>query len=110
MARTCIHLRHGASGRAHGLGPPDSTTQCPRPGTSGAMKIPQSVRNCYSEIKARYGKLKSLVDEAIGRRKSRKWHYESRVKELQSFAIKLDTWREPHPHRPEDMHACTVVG
>ncbi|MGO9200034.1 MAG: hypothetical protein ACLQM8_05780 [Limisphaerales bacterium] len=73
------------------------------------MKIPQSVRNCYSEIHARYVDLKGLVDPKIKSRKSDKWHYESRVKELESFAIKLETGREPHPHRSEDMFACTIV-
>ena len=73
------------------------------------MKVPQSVRNCYSEICRPYETLKSLVDAKIGGRKSRKWHYESRVKGLESYALKLETGREPHPRRPEDMFACTVV-
>ena len=73
------------------------------------MKIPQSVRNCYSEICPPYEILKSLVDAKIGGKKSPKWHYESRVKELESYAIKLETGREPYPRRPEDLFACTVV-
>ena len=73
------------------------------------MKIPQSVRNCYQEIRDPYAKLKDLVDAKIAGRKSPKWHYESRVKELESYAIKLETGRERHPRRPEDMFACTVV-
>ena len=73
------------------------------------MKIPQSVRNCYQEIYQPYERLKSLVDAKIGGRKSSKWHYESRLKELDSYALKLETGRETNPRRPEDMFACTIV-
>lgn len=73
------------------------------------MKIPQSIRNCYLEIREHYTMLKDLVDAKIAGRKSDKWHYESRVKELESYALKLETGREPHPRQPEDMFACTIV-
>lgn len=73
------------------------------------MKIPQSVRNCYAEIREPYEKLKILVDAKVAGNKSPKWHYESRIKELESYAIKLETGRERHPRRPEDMFACTAV-
>jgi ppGpp synthetase/RelA/SpoT-type nucleotidyltranferase len=73
------------------------------------MKIPQSIRNCYSEILPAYNKLKELVDGKIVGRKTRKWHYESRIKEPESFALKLETGREPNPRRSEDLFACTLV-
>jgi hypothetical protein len=56
-----------------------------------------------------YQKLKAIVDAKIEGKKSPKWHYESRVKELISFAIKLQTGRERYPRRSEDMFACTLV-
>jgi ppGpp synthetase/RelA/SpoT-type nucleotidyltranferase len=73
------------------------------------MKIPQSIRNCYQEIRPGYDKLKELADAKILGRKSRKWHYESRIKELESFALKLETGREAHPRRSEDMFGCMLV-
>ncbi len=73
------------------------------------MKIPQSVRNQYSEIYARYVLLKDHVDRLVKGNKCDRWHYVSRIKELESYALKLETGREPHPHKPEDMFACTLV-
>ena len=73
------------------------------------MKISQSIRSCYHEMLHSYQKLKALVDAKIEGKRSPKWHYESRVKELVSFAIKLQTGREQYPRRSEDMFACTLV-
>jgi ppGpp synthetase/RelA/SpoT-type nucleotidyltranferase len=49
------------------------------------------------------------VDNLIRANLSKRWHYESRVKELESYALKLETSREKHPTRPEDMLGCNVV-
>ena len=73
------------------------------------MKIPASIRNRHQEISQLYVRLKGLVDERIRRDLHRRWHYESRVKELESYALKLETGRETKPDRPEDMFACTIV-
>lgn len=73
------------------------------------MKIPQSIRNKYEEIYPRYIELGKGVTNLIGAVKSKHWHYESRVKELESYALKLETGRELHPSSPEDMFACTLV-
>jgi hypothetical protein len=73
------------------------------------MKVPQSIRACYEELLPSYQKLKDLVDARLRGLKSQKWHYESRVKELVSYAIKLETGREKFPRRPEDLFACTLV-
>lgn len=37
------------------------------------------------------------------------WHYESRVKELLSFALKIESGRFEKPEALEDFFACTVV-
>jgi hypothetical protein len=73
------------------------------------MKVPASVRNRYGEIHGLYMKLKHLVDECVRKDLHRRWHYESRIKELESYALKLETGREVSPDRPEDMFACTIV-
>jgi ppGpp synthetase/RelA/SpoT-type nucleotidyltranferase len=73
------------------------------------MKIPLSVRNRYDEIRPKYVELKGLVDAKLTGKRSSRWHYESRVKELESYALKLETGRETHPGRPEDMFGCTIV-
>jgi Region found in RelA / SpoT proteins len=73
------------------------------------MKIPQSVRVLYEDLKPRYDGLKIVVDRLIGMKKEPKWHYESRVKEEESFALKLETGRLRDPKAPEDFFACTLV-
>jgi len=49
------------------------------------------------------------VDALIHSQKERRWHYESRLKTEQSFALKLETGRESKPHQPEDFFACIIV-
>lgn len=73
------------------------------------MKISQSVRNRYDEIHGDYCKLRTHVDARIGAIKSKRWHYESRIKDLESYALKLETGREKNPGKPEDMFGCTIV-
>jgi ppGpp synthetase/RelA/SpoT-type nucleotidyltranferase len=73
------------------------------------VKISQSVRALYGELKPTYDRLKQAVDDLITAKKSSRWHYESRVKEEQSFAQKLETGREPRPDRPEDLLGVLIV-
>lgn len=73
------------------------------------MKIPQSVRVLYHDIKPKYDRLKEAVDKRIVSQKHQRWHYESRVKELDSYALKLETGRVKEPHSPEDFFGCTIV-
>lgn len=73
------------------------------------MKIPLSVRARYDAIRHNYVRLGVLVDEMIRAKKSSRWHYESRVKEAESYVLKLETGREKFPGRPEDMFGCTLV-
>jgi ppGpp synthetase/RelA/SpoT-type nucleotidyltranferase len=73
------------------------------------MKIPASIRKTHEQIRPAYEQLQAKVDKLIRASISKRWHYESRVKELESYALKLETSREKHPARPEDMLGCTVV-
>ena len=41
--------------------------------------------------------------------KDRRWHYESRVKNLESFALKVESGRYDDPNQVEDFFACTIV-
>ncbi len=73
------------------------------------MKIPASVRALFEELSPRYATLMGLVNALVLSQKERRWHYESRIKTEQSFALKLETGRELHPNQPEDFFACTIV-
>ncbi|WP_088259358.1 hypothetical protein [Fimbriiglobus ruber] len=73
------------------------------------MKVPQSVRMLYGDLEPQFSKLKVEVDRIIIGKKQLRWHYESRVKEEISFALKLETGRVRKPVDPEDLFACTLV-
>ena len=72
------------------------------------MKISKSLRDIHANQKERYGLLQQRVDHVMGLKKDRRWHYESRVKKLESFALKVETGRT-RPAKMEDFFACTLV-
>lgn len=57
------------------------------------MKIPLSLKDLYYSKYAAYAALKESVDSWIENVKNTKWHYESRIKELESFTLKFETGR-----------------
>jgi ppGpp synthetase/RelA/SpoT-type nucleotidyltranferase len=73
------------------------------------MKIPASIRRLHEDQAAVNGRLKSLVDERMAGLRKSHWHYESRVKELSSFALKIESGRFEKPSALEDFFACTLV-
>ena len=73
------------------------------------MKVPQSVRVLYEDLVPKYVALKAAVDSILLSKKQPRWHYESRVKEEISFALKLETGRVKDPRDSEDFFACTLV-
>lgn len=73
------------------------------------MKIPASIRHLYEDQLPRNQLLKSSVDDLILGIKEPRWHYESRVKQLQSFALKVESGRFSNPGSLEDFFACTLV-
>ena len=73
------------------------------------MKIPASVRLIYEEREPLYQQLKSAVDKKIGTVKKPEWHYISRVKEAESFALKAESGRYDDISTLEDFFACTLV-
>lgn len=73
------------------------------------MKIPGSVRRLFEDQKAKNDRLKEQVDKRVAGFKRPRWHYECRVKELPSFALKLESGRFRKPDELEDFFACTIV-
>ena len=73
------------------------------------MKISKSLRDIHANQKERYGLLQQRVDHVMRLTKDRRWHYESRVKELENFALKVETGRYDDPNELEDFFACTLV-
>jgi ppGpp synthetase/RelA/SpoT-type nucleotidyltranferase len=73
------------------------------------MKVPLSIRRLYDEQREGNTRLKEFVDERLKRLKHDRWHYESRLKGLESFALKVESGRFATPGALEDFFACTVV-
>lgn len=72
------------------------------------MKVTASVRSAYRTQKEINSLVKSRADDLIKRSIKETWHFESRLKGEQSFALKLETGRFL-PDALEDFYACTVV-
>ncbi|MGN6618261.1 MAG: hypothetical protein ACTHJ5_13890 [Ilyomonas sp.] len=73
------------------------------------MKVVRSITTLYSEQLAINEKLAKIVDKLIPSIKSKRWHYESRIKSKESYALKLETGRYYKPEKLEDFFACLLV-
>lgn len=73
------------------------------------MKISKSLRDIHSSQSEQHKQLQEQVDRIMNALKDRRWHYESRVKDLESFALKVETGRYDAPDQVEDFFACTLV-
>jgi ppGpp synthetase/RelA/SpoT-type nucleotidyltranferase len=73
------------------------------------MKVPASIRRLHEDQKANNERLKNIIDDRIRGLKNPRWHYESRVKDLPSFALKIESGRFGTPQTLEDFFACTIV-
>ncbi|MBX9941369.1 MAG: hypothetical protein K2Y32_19055 [Candidatus Obscuribacterales bacterium] len=74
------------------------------------QKVSNSIRCCYNDQVERNTRLKSTVDGLIRPSAFDKgWHYTSRLKEIGSFAQKLETGRVKDPAKLDDFFACTIV-
>lgn len=73
------------------------------------MKVPASIRQLHEDQKAINDRLKAAIDTRMFSLKQPRWHYESRVKELPSFALKIESGRFDNPQALEDFFACTLV-
>lgn len=73
------------------------------------MKIPGTIRSLYEGKREFYDKFANEVNRKINAKKNPTWHYESRVKSEQSFALKVETGRFTTIDQLEDFFACTIV-
>lgn len=73
------------------------------------MKIPQSLRKLYDEQYEINIKLKERVDSKLEALIDKRWHYESRLKMPESFALKFESGRIANQKTIEDFFACNVV-
>lgn len=73
------------------------------------MKVQASIRALHSDREPIYRALQSKIDKALMSVKAPTWHYESRVKAEESFALKVESGRVPDPANLEDFFACTLV-
>lgn len=73
------------------------------------MKIPASIRGLFDMNLERYKRLQPQVDALLQSHVQPTWHYESRLKALESYTQKLETGRVTNPSEPEDFFAATVV-
>lgn len=73
------------------------------------MKVIQSIEAIYEAQRELNDILKSRVDDIFASIKRDNWHYFSRVKQLESFALKLETGRFKDANKLEDFFACTLV-
>ena len=73
------------------------------------MKIPRSIRNLHFAQLEPSERLATQVDELLKSHKPTRWHYESRVKGEESFALKIESGRIENPEALEDFFACTLV-
>ncbi len=73
------------------------------------MKVQTSLRNIYALHRPFAERLEIDVRKAMMAAKGPRWHYESRVKAVESFCAKLETGRVVDPNALEDFLACTLV-
>src|ERR1700684_1659319 len=73
------------------------------------MKIPASIRKLYADQLEVNRRLQAKADERIRGLKRDAWHYESRLKQEQNFALKVESGRAKNPGAVEDVFACTLV-
>ena len=74
------------------------------------MKIAKCLRDIHGDCLQQYGILKEEVEVLLKpKAEERGWFFLSRLKELESFALKLETGRVPDPSKLEDFLACTIV-
>lgn len=73
------------------------------------MKIVKSIQDYYKQEITNYEQLKKYIDDEIKVIKKESWHYYSRIKLLESFALKLENGREDLNSIKHDIFACTLV-
>ena len=73
------------------------------------MKVPHSIRVLFDSQREPNVELQKKVDAMIDNKRLSRWFYFSRLKEIESFALKVESGRFPRPEAIEDYFACTIV-
>jgi len=73
------------------------------------MKVITSLSQIYLEMLPLLEKLEERVDTIMKGQLKNQWHYESRIKKEESFALKMETGRISEARKMEDFFACTIV-
>lgn len=73
------------------------------------MKINSNIRSIYQELSELHKRLEHRVKELFEGKKRKQWFFLCRIKEVESFALKLETGRVVDPWAMEDFFACTLV-
>lgn len=73
------------------------------------MKIDAAIRDAHSRLEPIARALQAEVNHDLQQRKDGAWHYQSRVKDLESFALKVESGRIESLSRVEDMFGATLV-
>jgi ppGpp synthetase/RelA/SpoT-type nucleotidyltranferase len=73
------------------------------------MKIVQSIQELYNTNLPYFKIIKGKVDEVVLSNKNDRWHYESRIKLIESFALKVEMGRFDKTEMFEDLFASTIV-
>ncbi|MEQ8746341.1 hypothetical protein [Pyruvatibacter sp.] len=74
------------------------------------MKVANGIRNTFHEQHPFFERLAEEVEGKLGGQVvQRGWFFVHRLKELESFALKVETGRVEHPDRMDDFFACTIV-
>ena len=72
------------------------------------MKVINSLFRTYQEQLPQNIELKEKVDEILKTNKKERWHYFSRIKSIESYALKIESGRFI-PYAIEDFFGCTLV-
>ena len=74
------------------------------------MKIAKGIRDAYHRSSDNYRRLSEEVCTNLRHRvEENKWFFSYRLKEMESFSLKVETGRVADPARMEDFFACTIV-
>jgi ppGpp synthetase/RelA/SpoT-type nucleotidyltranferase len=73
------------------------------------MKISKSLRDIHASQSELCTRLGDGVDSFMRSNKEQNWHYVSRLKDVESFTLKVESGRVKDPSHMEDFFACTLV-
>jgi hypothetical protein len=74
------------------------------------MKIARTIREAYTAGEGRARQLRTEIRERLKPKvEESEWFYIDRIKQLESFALKVETGRVSNLGKMEDFFACTVI-